>query len=128
MRRITHLEDSWAIANLVQFMDDSSEDTFIQVKLSDKKIVIKDFSQCSSVFVPEIIQDVESSVLSILHFYPDDDVPFSEAMADLENYLDGRTYYKCSYSSKAKRSLSKSFYYTDLSDTIHLRLDTISLF
>lgn len=126
-RTITAFRDSDAITTIAQFMYDVAEDVPVSFKLSDKKINIKDFSQCTEVDAAKVLDHVESSIKKVLRYYPDEDVPFEQALIDMEDYLDGRTYKKCVFEKKSAQSKTVSTYYTDLSNKIHLRLDNLLL-
>lgn len=126
-RTITSFRDSDAISTLAQFIYDVAEDVPVSVRLSDKKINIKDFSECKDVSASLVLGDIETSIKKVLRYYPDDDVPFLQALIDMEDYLDGRTYKKCVFEKKSAQSKTISTYYADLSNKIHVRLDNVLL-
>ena len=83
-------------------MYDVSEDMPSSYRLTDKKINVKDFSKCTTVDADAVLDDVESSIKKVLRYYPDEDVPFEQAIVDLEDYL-------CLlYTSPSPRDLSTS--------------------
>lgn len=126
-RTITSFRDSDAISTIAQFMYDVAEDVPVSFKLSDKKINIKDFSQCTDVEASKVLDHVESSIKKVLRYYPDEDVPFEQALIDMEDYLDGRTYKKCVFEKKSAQSKIVSTYYADVSNKIYVRLDNVAL-
>ncbi len=126
-RTINTFRDSDAITTIAQFMYDVAEDVPVSFKLSDKKINIKDFSQCSDVNADQVLSDIESSIKKVLRFYPDEDLPFEQALVDLEDYLDARAYKKCVFEKKSAQSKTVSTYYADISNKIYVRLDKLLL-
>ena len=124
---IHSFNDSEAIMTVTQFMYDVAEDVPVSTRLTDKKINISDLSKCSDITANDVLSDIETSIKKVLRFYPDEDVPFEQALVDLEDFLDHRVYKKCSFENKSSKSQTKSVYYTDVSDKIHLRLDNIAL-
>ena len=126
-RTIFSFRDSLAITTVAQFMYDVAEDLPVSARLSDKKINIKDFSTCEDVSAKEVQFDVENAIKRVLRFYPDEEIPFEQAIVDLEDYLDYQSYKKCTFENKSIQSHIKTTYYTDTRDKIHLRLDNVAL-
>ena len=94
---------------------------------TDKKINLKELSNCVTVTSEQVLDDVDSAIRKVMRFYPDEDVPFEEALNDLEDYLDHQSYKKCSLYKKDSHSVTRSSYYVNSNDKIHLRLDNITL-
>lgn len=126
-RTITSFKDSDAITAVAQFMYDVAEDLPVSSRLTDKKIVIKDYSRCTDVDASLVLEDAEAAIKRVLRFYPDEDIPFEQAIVDLEDYLDHKTFKKCLFEKKTSQSRIKSTYYVDASNKIHLRLDNVAL-
>lgn len=126
-RTINSFHDSEAITTIALFMYDIAEDIPVSTRISDKKINIKDFSKCSDAEALDVLADVEKTVKRVLRFYPDEELPFEQALIDMEDYLDFQSYKKCVFENKSATSSIKTIYYTDLSDKIHLRLDNVAL-
>ncbi|MBC7430166.1 MAG: hypothetical protein H7336_16250 [Bacteriovorax sp.] len=126
-RTIYLFKDSDAISTIAQFMYDVAEDVPVSTRLTDKKVNVSDLSKCTDVTANDVLSDVKTSIKRVLRFYPDEEVPFDQAMTDLEDFLDHKDYKKCSFQNKSSQSQTKSTYYTDASDKIHLRLDNIAL-
>lgn len=126
-RVITSFRDSDAITGIAQFMYDVSEDMPSSYRLSDKKINLKDFSKCTTVKADDVMSDVESSIKKVLRYYPDEDVPFEQALVDMEDYLDHTSFKKCKFEKKNAQSKVVSTYYVDATDKIHLRVDNVLL-
>lgn len=126
-RTITAFSDSDAIMAVARFMYDVAEDIPVSTRLTDKKIVVKDFSRCENVSAEAALSDVTSAIKRVLRYYPDEDIPFEQALVDMEDYLDHKTFKKCSFQTKTAQSLVKSSYYLDSSDKIHLRVDNVAL-
>lgn len=126
-RTITSFRASEAITTVAQFMYDVAEDVPVSTRISDKKINIKDFSKCTDVKAEDALADFEKSVKRILRLYPDEEIPFEQALIDMEDYLDHTSYKKCMFQNKSTQSKTSTAYYTDVSDKIHLRLDNVAL-
>ena len=126
-RTIYSFRDSEAITTLAQFMYDVAEDIPVSTRISDKKINIKDFTKCTDATANDVLADFEKSVKRVLRFYPDEEVPFEQALVDMEDYLDHRDYKRCTFENKSAQAKTQTTYYADVSDKIHLRLDSIAL-
>ena len=126
-RTIFSFNDSEAITTVAQFMYDVAEDVPVSTRITDKKINIKDYSRCSDVTAEEALLDFEKSVKRVLKFYPDEEIPFEQALIDMEDYLDHKDYKKCMFENKSSQSSIKTTYYVNVSDKIHLRLDNVAL-
>jgi hypothetical protein len=126
-RSITSFRDSQAILAVAQFMYDVAEDMPVSTRIGDRKLNLKDFSKCTEVSSDEVYNDVEEAIKKVLRFYPDEDIPFEQALVDLEDYIDHKMYKKCNFEKKNAQSKVISAYYVDTSDKIHLRLDNITL-
>ncbi len=126
-RTITSFSQSEAITAVAQFMYDVAEDVPVGARISDKKVNIKEFTNCTEVSAAEVLADTETTIKRVLRFYPDEEIPFAEALVDLEDYLDHRNYKKCLFEKKSLHTRTNTIYYADLSDKIHLRVDNIAL-
>lgn len=126
-RTIKSFRDSQAILTVAQFMYDAAEDMPVSTRMGDKKINLKDFSKCSNVPGSDVLSEVEEAIKKVLRFYPDEDIPFEQALIDLEDYIDNRNYKKCNFVNKSTQSKVYSSYFVDENDDVHLRLDNIAL-
>ncbi len=126
-REIQSFKDSDALINLTQFLYDVGEDLEVSLKISDKKVTIKDTSKCTTSAAGEALTLFEKAVMKVLRYYPDEDVPFEQAMTDLNDYLNNVRLKKCLFEKETKQSLVKTTYFEDASGKIHLRIDTIHL-
>jgi hypothetical protein len=126
-REIQSFKDSDALIGLTQFLYDVGEDLEVSLKISDKKVTIKDTSKCTTTAAGEALTLTEKAVMKVLRFYPDEDVPFEQAMIDLADYLNNVRLKKCLFEKVTKQSLVKTTYFEDASGKIHLRIDTIQL-
>jgi hypothetical protein len=126
-RSITSFRQSDAISAVADFMSDVGEDMPVSTRMTDKKINIKDLSKCTTVTSEEVLDDVSSGIRTVMRFYPDEDIPFEEALVDMEDYLDHQIYKRCTLVKKSAQSLVRSSYYLNSDDKIHLRLDNIAL-
>jgi len=126
-RHIQKFSDSYALSSIAQFLDDAAEDVKVSTRISDKAMKIKDPSLCVNSSAAEALSDSEAAIRGVLRLYPDEELPFEEAIADLNNYLDNRPLKKCLLISKTSHKTTQSYYYYDQSGDIHLKLDVIAL-
>lgn len=126
-RTITNFRDSDAITTIAQFMYDVAEDVPVSVRLTDKKLNIKDFSKCTDVKALEVLTHVESAIKKVLRYYPDEEIPVEQALMDMEDYLGHGGYKKCMFEKKSSQSITKSTYYVDQDEQIYVRLDNVLL-
>lgn len=126
-RTITSFKDSDAITAVAQFMYDVAEDLPVSSRMTDKKIVIKDYSRCTDATAADVLEDAEDAIKRVLRYYPDEDIPFEQAIVDLQDYLDNQTFKKCLFEKKSSQARTKSTYYVDTSKRIYLRLDNVAL-
>jgi hypothetical protein len=124
---ITSFRQSESITTIAEFMYDAGEDIPVSTRMTDKKINLKDTSKCVTVTSQEVLEDVDTAIRKIMRFYPDEELPFEEALIDMEDYLDHQTFKKCILIKKRAQSLVRSLYYLNSDDKIHLRLDNITL-
>ncbi len=123
-RTITHFRDSDALTTMAQFMYDAAEDLPQSIKMSDKKMNIKDTKNCVTVSADDVFQDVSRAIKKIIRFYPDEELPFEQALIDLEDYLDHQSFKKCTMEKVTPQSRILISYFLDKHDLIHVRLDT----
>ena len=126
-RSITSLRQSDAIMAVAEFLYDVGEDVQESTRITDKKINLKDLSNCLTVTSQDVLDDVDLAIRKVMRFYPDEDVPFEQALSDMEDYLNNQSYKKCSLIKKTAQSITKTSYYMSSNDKIHLRLDNITL-
>lgn len=126
-RHIQSFQDSASISSIAQFLNDASEDVKVSTRISDKKMKVRDFELCTSATSKNALKEAELMIKSVLRLYPDEELPFEEALADLENYLDNREYSRCTIVQIKANKKIQSIYYFDTLDEVHLKLDIISL-
>jgi hypothetical protein len=126
-RSITSFCQSESISALAEFMFDTGEDMSSSTRMTDKKINLDDTSKCAAVTSQEVLADVVTAMRKAMHFYPDEELPFEQALIDMEDYLDHQSYKKCTFIKKRDQSLVTISYYLNSDDKIHLRLDNITL-
>lgn len=126
-RSITSFRQSDAITAVATFMYDVGEDIPVSPRMTDKKLNLNDVSNCASVTSHEVISDIDSAIRKVSRYYPDEDVPYEQALVDMEDYLDYQSYKKCVLTEKKKGAVVTSSYYVNADDMIHLRLDNIAL-
>ncbi|MBY0413414.1 MAG: hypothetical protein K2Q18_04585 [Bdellovibrionales bacterium] len=126
-RTIYNFNDSDAITTVAQFLSDAAEDMPVSYRISDKKINIKNLSDCTDVKSSSVMNDVEDAIKKVMRFYPDEDLPYDQALVDLEDYVGSESYRKCVFIKKTAQSTIHTSYFVDSSDKIHLRVDNVAL-
>ena len=126
-RHIQSFQDSASISSIAQFLKDASEDVSVSTRISDKKMKVRDFELCTPASSQKALKEAEVVIKSFLRLYPDEELPFEEALGDLENYLDNREFTRCTIVQIKSNKKIQSIYYYDFLDEVHLKLDVISL-
>jgi len=126
-RYIKSFRDSVALSSISQFLDDAAEDVKVSTRISDHKMKIKDQSLCVVAPAKEALKQAELAIRGVLRLYPDEELPFEEAMVDLANYLDNRELKKCLLVQTQSHKKIQSLYYFDQSGEVQLKIDVISL-
>lgn len=124
---VTSFNDSDAIITITQFMNDVKEDLPNAVTLSDKKMVIKDVSSCLEVTADNVLDETLKGIKKVLRFYPDEELPIEEAVADLESYIGKKSYSRCLFEKTTREHIIRTIYFFDAKDKIHLRVDNWTL-
>lgn len=125
-RTVHSFRESDAITSIAQFLYDMSGDMPVSYRISDKKIKISNNSNCIQVKASDALSDFESTVTKVIRFYPDEEIPFEQALLDMEDYLDGKNYLKCQIIKKEHDVVTTTSYYYDHADKIHLRIDHVA--
>ena len=123
---IKSFNDSQSILTIAQFMIDNAEDMKTSVHLSDRKFTVKDTSACVTVTTKDVLKHTQNAINIIFKFYPDEELPVEEAMIDLEAFLGTNLFKKCMFVQYKGKKTVQSSYFFDSSDTIHVKVDTIS--
>ncbi len=126
-RNIESFSDSQALITISEFMTDNAEDMPSSNRISDKKLRLKDTSECTSVNASAVVKEVESAIRKVMRLYPDEDLPVDEALSDLSSYLENKTYKKCMIDQSNKQMKMNTVYFFDSSDKKHVKVDTITL-
>lgn len=126
-RTIHSFHDSQALMTIAQFMIDNAEDMRNSIRISDKKLTIKDASTCTVVSSKEVIKTVDAAILAILRLYPDEELPVDEALSDLADYLGTGPLTKCNILQKNERMKINAIYFFDKTNDIHVKVDTVTL-
>lgn len=126
-KNIQSLNDSDAIVQISMFMNENHEDFASIVKISDKKINVPNKIIPSVVHASDVLNAYQQSFRIIMSKYPDEELPYEEALSDMEDYLDNQDYKRYdidqNFFSDHDR---KSIYFQSLDDKIHLRMDIIA--
>ncbi len=124
---IKSFSDSPALISIAEFMEDSASDMKTSYRISDKKLKFKDTSTCQIVPKSAVLKEVESAVKKVLRLYPDEELPFEDALNDLADYLVDSSYKKCVIAGSNLVKEVSSVYFFNGSDNIHVKVDTITL-
>lgn len=126
-RTINSFNDSPAIITIAQFMLDNAEDMPSSVRISDKKLILKDTSCCIDVTSGDIEKEVQAAIKTVLRLYPDEELPIAEALNDLSDYAGTGPLKKCMLLQNNDHQLLKTIYFFDGRDQVHVKVDTITL-
>ena len=94
-RTVTSFKKSDSLTAMAQFLYEVAPDVPASVKLSDRKVALIEYKSCQLVGTSVVLEDAEDSIRRVLRYFPDEEVPFEEALVDLEDYLDGQKFYQC---------------------------------
>lgn len=125
---IKSFNDSQSILTIIHFLMDNAEDMKTSVRLSDRKYVLKNTEACAPVSSNEALKEIRIAINSIFSLYPDEELPVEEALADLQSYLGNNSFLKCISFESRGRKIIRSSYFVDSSDSVHVKIDTISSF
>ena len=123
---IKSFNDSQSILTIIQFLNDSSEDLKTSFQISDKKLVFKDASKCISATSSDVINEVQKAINNILKFYPDEELPVEEAIADFSSYLEELPLQKCTFVQHLTGKDILISYYFDGLNNKHVKIDSVT--
>lgn len=124
---ITSFNDSPALMNVLEFIKDSASDLKVSNRISEKKMTIKDASQCIDVKASAVMNEIQLAIQNVLRYYPDEELPLEEAYDDLSTLLGSHTFKKCTSFSSHEHSKIKTVYFVNAADSVHIKVDTITL-
>lgn len=129
-RQISSIAQSDAINQIIVYVNDNREEFSVFFRLSDKSFQVKSEASCVKVSSNDVVKEVKKSFDIILQKYPDEELPFAEAVSDLKDFLDGRHYLRCEKNSVNlnKDKINSIFYVSedDEPNKIFLRMDNIA--
>lgn len=126
-RSITSFNDSQALLTIAQFMRDNADDLASSSRISDKKMKIKDLSNCEVVNPSVVIKEVQTAIKNVLRMFPDEELPLEEAMADLSEYIGTAPLKHCKIVQENQYKKIFVSYFFDANDKIHVKVDTVIL-
>ena len=122
-RTIFSFKQSDAIQSIANMLSENAEDLKVSFQISDKKNIIKDTTQCSQVESNVALLSFKEAMDSVLRMFPDEEIPYNEAMADMKDYLDMTPLTLCKFVRAGIETQVITLYFFDKSDKIHLRID-----
>jgi len=122
-RTITSLRQSDAIQAISSMLSDNAEDLKVSFRISDKKNTINDVTKCARVESNHALMAFKEAMDSVLKIFPDEEIPYYEALDDMKDYLDETPLTLCKYAHAGLETQVVTLYYFDKGDKIHLRID-----
>ncbi len=124
--KVDHLKDSPSISIVRDFMNEVHSDLDSYYVIQDRNLKLPLKHSCVQKSKTEVVRMITKSIMHTLKFYPDEDLPISEAISDLKMYLKEDKYEMCSFSRIIKdEKFDHSLFYS-LDGAFFLRLDFIT--
>lgn len=122
---IYNFQQSNAIQTVISALSENAEDLPNSYRVSDKKFLVEDISHCLSVPASNALMSFKTAMDSLLRIFPDEEIPYEEALNDMRDYLGVDPLIVCKYLHSDELRTIITLYYFDKSDKIHLRVDNI---
>lgn len=122
-RTIFSFKQSDAIQSISNILSENAEDLKVSFQVSDKKIIIKDTTQCVQVDSSVALLSFKEAMDSVLKIFPDEEIPYYEALADMKDYLDMAPLTLCKFVRAGLETQVITLYFFNTSSKIHLRID-----
>lgn len=126
-RTITSFNQSNAILMIATSLSENSEDLKTSYLITDKKMKLNPDAKCEVVDAHNALIAFKLAMDNILKMFPDEEIPYEEALNDIKDYLDNQQLTLCKILHKNSKHKILTLYYFDHSDKIHLRIDNRNL-
>jgi hypothetical protein len=126
-RTITSFNQSSAILMIANSLSENSEDLKTSFIISDKKIKLNPEAKCEAVDANNALIAFKFAMDNVLKMFPDEEIPYEEALNDMKDYLDNQPLTLCKILHKNSKHKILTLYYFDRSDKIHLKIDNRNL-
>lgn len=122
-RTIFSFNDSMAIQSISNMLVEDAEDLHVSYRISDTKNNIKDTSKCEKVDSNIALQSFKEAMDSVLKIFPDEEIPYHEALNDMNDYLDNAPLTLCKFIRPGIETQVVTLYFFNLKSKIYLRID-----
>lgn len=122
-RTIFSFNDSIALQSISSMLTDYTEDLHVSYRISDKKNIIKDQSRCEQVGSDVALDAFKEAINAVLKVFPDEEIPYNEALNDMKDYLDVAPLTLCKYVRPGIETQVVTLYFFNNKDKIFLRID-----
>ena len=125
-RTIFSFRQSNAIMSITNMLSENAEDLNNSFQISDRKNTIKDTSSCEQVESSVALIAFKEAMDSVLRMFPDEEIPYNEALTDMNNYLDMAPLTLCKFFRATTEKQIVTLYFFNLDTKIHLRIDKMT--
>jgi hypothetical protein len=122
-RTIYSFKQSSAIVSIINILSENAEDLKSSFRVSDKKYKVENTSQCEAASSTDALLAFKTAMDSVLRMFPDEEIPYDEALSDMNDFLDQQPLTLCKIVHRDERNTIATLYFFDKSDKIHLRID-----
>lgn len=126
LAQIKTLKDSPSLTIVREFMAEVRADLETYYVVSDRNLKLPAKHLCTVKTKAEVVRIITKSIMHTLKLYPDEELPVSEAIADLKSYLRAETYEMCTFSKVVKEEKYDHSLFYSQSGTFYLRLDFVA--
>lgn len=125
-RTIYNLNQSSALQTISNMLSEYAEDLGTSYQFTDKPLTIKDVSKCTQVESNIAILSFKEAMDSVLKTFPDEPIPYNEALADMKDYIGTAPLTLCKFLRPGLETEVVTLYFFDLLSKTHLRIDKTS--
>jgi len=122
-RTINSFKQSYAILSIASMLADNAEDLKVSYRISDKKNLITDVSKCTRVESNVALTAFKEAMDSVLRIFPDEEIPYNEALEDMKDYLDATPLTLCKFIHAGIETQVNTLYFFDNASKTYLRID-----
>jgi hypothetical protein len=125
-RTIYNINQSNALQVISNMLSEDAEDLGTSFQFTDKAITIKDVSKCTQVESKVALLSFKEAMDSVLKTFPDEPIPYDEALVDMKDYLGTAPLTLCKFLRAGLETEVLTLYFFNLSSKTHLRIDKTS--
>lgn len=127
-RELTRLKDSHSLQVVLNFFYENREDFKYYPRLKDLKEIDLDTKECIKVSSREVLKEVKANIEFVFNKYPDEELPVEAALFDVEQYLAGDSFIRCTKEFLFQDKVIATIFYQSVHfhPTKSFRLDQIA--